>query len=338
VTHVKPIARVLAITPWLGGFVDTQVSALRTRFDVTVGKVWPTDGPREWVATMNRLRGLRFDPYGYDIVHCFSAWPAGVYATSWGRSSVPLVIHEHLSPPERLIQLPVSRAFKYAAAVMCPSKSQADSVRMYTGREARVVPNPVVVPSRVRSVPKQIGSRPIEVACFGRYERQKGFDIAARASRVLAGVRFTFIGKGSEEATLRAAAKDDSRFFPWMDGSRSTAAAVAEFADIVCCPSRHESFGLACGEAVAMGIPVVATDEGMHRELIGDAGVICTATDASVVSAIAHVAGNLEAYQQRAQERSSTVRSEFAPQKFVEQVEAVYVEACASNGGGMGVA
>lgn len=334
---MKPIARVLAITPWLGGFVDTQVSALRTRFDVTVGKVWPTDGPREWVATVNRLRGLRFDPYGYDIVHCFSAWPAGVYATSWGGSSVPLVIHEHLSPPERLIHLPVSRAFKYAAAVMCPSESQANAVSSYSGRTARVVPNPVIVPASVRAAKKRIAGGPVEVACFGRYERQKGFDIAARASRVLAGVRFTFIGAGSQEAELRAAASPDSRFLPWMDGTRSTVSAVAEFADIVCCPSRHESFGLACGEAIAAGIPVVATDEGMHRELIGDAGFICTATDASVASSIAQVAGDLDAFQQRADAQSYTVRTTFSAERYVDQVEAVYMEACAANGGGMEV-
>lgn len=330
-------ARVLVITPWIGGFVDAQVSALRTRFDVTVGKVWPTDGPREWVATMNTLRGIRFDTYGYDFIHCYSAWPAGLYATTWGETGVPMVIHEHLSPPERLIQLSVARAFKCAAAVMCPSQSQADAVAAYTGRTPRVVANPVIVPAIRRQPREREAGKPLEVVCFGRYERQKGFDFVARAARFVDGVRLTFIGRGSQESELRTLAPEGTRFLPWVEGTTSTASLVSEFADIVCCPSRHESFGLACGEAVAMGIPVVATDVGAHRELVGDAGVVCAMSDASVSSAIQRVADDYASFSEAATKQADRVRTTFSPEKFVEQVEAVYAEAHHAHGGGMQV-
>jgi glycosyltransferase involved in cell wall biosynthesis len=50
-------------------------------------------------------------------------------------------------------------------------------------------------------------------------------------------------------------------------------------AAVVAVPSHYEGFGLTAAEAMLAGAPVVASDAGSHREVIGDAGLLVPARD-----------------------------------------------------------
>lgn len=76
-------------------------------------------------------------------------------------------------------------------------------------------------------------------------------------------------------------------------GPRSDIAAVDNALDICCCASAWgESFPNALAEAMACGVPGVATDVGDTREIIGDTGVVVPPGDPLALSdGWAHVAG-----------------------------------------------
>ena len=57
---------------------------------------------------------------------------------------------------------------------------------------------------------------------------------------------------------------------------------VYRSADIFTLPSIDEPFGLAYIEAMASGVPVVATDDAMRRYIIGNAGIVCDVTNPDI--------------------------------------------------------
>jgi glycosyltransferase involved in cell wall biosynthesis len=74
--------------------------------------------------------------------------------------------------------------------------------------------------------------------------------------------------------------------------------AVYARAAVVVYPSLEEYFGLPALEAMAAGVPLIASDRSSIPEVVGDAGVLVPATDADAVAdAIARVLGD-EAFRE----------------------------------------
>lgn len=88
---------------------------------------------------------------------------------------------------------------------------------------------------------------------IGRFDTQKGFDIAIRAFRALPDpdVRLNIYGGGAEEAALRNAAGEDSRirFHAFVSDPVSAMAQC----DAILMPSRWEPYGIVALEARAAG-------------------------------------------------------------------------------------
>lgn len=308
------VRKALVITPWVGGFVETQVGLLRTAgAAIEVLVLEHTNGARPLVLVAALWQAVRYRPKTRpDVVHAYSAWPAGIAGWVLARAHhVPLVVHEHLSPPERLARMPFAlKVLESCDAILSPSASHADSLsRMLGGKPVTVVPNPV------QAVPA--GSRPDSgprktVVCIGRFEPQKGFDRIIGASRIMPDVQFHLVGEGSEAAALRKGAGDNVRFDGPCDHER--ALAWMSGADAVACPSRHESFGIVAAEAAALGVPVVATPVGCH-ESVTKLLVPLEATDAEWASALrAALSVRVE----------PMLPDEFRPERFVDRILAAW--------------
>jgi glycosyltransferase involved in cell wall biosynthesis len=173
-----------------------------------------------------------------------------------------------------------------ACEAMVPSQQQVDgTVRSFFLDRARVhvVPNGISVEdfeSRGREEAREslgLGRGPILI-CVGRLARDKGFANAIEAlARVESGdARLLILGNGPERALLEQTARK-ARVSDRVDflGSKPRAEVVDYLAasDVFLFPTeRDEAAPLVPLEAMAVGLPVVASDIGGGAELIESGG------------------------------------------------------------------
>jgi glycosyltransferase involved in cell wall biosynthesis len=122
--------------------------------------------------------------------------------------------------------------------------------------------------------------RPVTL-CAGAVDAHKRMDLAVEAVARLGRGSLVVLGEGPEAAAvdrLAAGRLGPGRFLR-REVPRSEMPDWYAAADCFTLPSRTESFGLTYLEAMACGLPSVAPDDAVRREVIGDAGICCDVTD-----------------------------------------------------------
>ena len=277
------------------------------------------------------------------LVHAHVSHPAGFVAVELARQlGVPLVVSEHMSPfPFDDMRGADGRPFpdvlsplQSAARVTAVSRAHAASIARYVDRPIDVLPN-FIDGSRFAPGTHDRGE-PLRFLSVGHLVPQKGFDVLLRALAIChaGGDRFhlTIVGKGYEESNLRAIARelglDDS--VTWLGApDRSTMPDVYRAADAFVLASRHESFGVVVIEALASGLPVVATRCGGPEEIVTpECGLLAPPEDPAALAAA------MRELAQRRFERSAIRRyfeSNYAASAVVPRLEALYREAQAAR-------
>lgn len=106
--------------------------------------------------------------------------------------------------------------------------------------------------------------------------------------------------------------------------------AFYHLAEVAALPSRIEGLSQALLEAMALGVPVVASNAGGNRDLIdsGVTGVLVSPLDARAwADAIDHLLADRDGTRRMAQAGRELVRREFTLQRTAERTEEVYREA-----------
>jgi glycosyltransferase involved in cell wall biosynthesis len=262
-----------------------------------------------------RLRASGFRP---DVIHAH-VYGAGVPAAAIGaRSGIPVVLTEHFSG---VAQHSLSRvearkaryAYSHAARVLPVSSFLEEAIRSY-GVDARfeVVPNVVdaslFFPPDGECRETEAVSRLLFV---GNLEPQqhKGFPTLLRALEHLNGRRrdwqLDVIGDGPERSPYEAAAAAlDLRESVIFHGSqpKTVVAKMMRAVDLLVQPSRVETFGTVIVEALASGLPVVATTAGAMPELVdGQGGRLVPPDDpVALATTLDEVLDDLDAFDREA--------------------------------------
>jgi glycosyltransferase involved in cell wall biosynthesis len=162
-----------------------------------------------------------------------------------------------------------------------------------------------------------------------RLAPEKGVDVAIEACR-LAGVPLVIAGDGPEREALAALARSDEghdggvarpvvRFVGHVEDVEL--AQLRAGAALALAPSRSaETFGLAAAEAMAAGLPVLASRVGALEELVEDAALVSPGDPQGLAAAIARLAGD-SAAGERARER---VRAVCAPELVARGLVRIY--------------
>jgi glycosyltransferase involved in cell wall biosynthesis len=163
-----------------------------------------------------------------------------------------------------------------AEAVWVPSRMTQESVAERFGVHALQVP---YCYDSDRFVPADASAREAvtdalpTLLTVSRLRRHKNQAAVLHAAALMERpVRVRLIGRGPRQANLEALASQAG--VPCTIESAAddlTVARAYHDAAVVVCPSRFEGFGLTPIEAVASGVPVVASDIPPHREFVGRA-------------------------------------------------------------------
>lgn len=145
------------------------------------------------------------------------------------------------------------------------------------------IPNGVDInkfqPPRTKSQTKEIKT----VLAVGAFTEQKRLDLAIDSVSKLKNIRLVIAGGGGDiknniyDLGIKKLGKDK---FETISVPFEKMPEVYQSADVFTLPSKSsEAFGNVLVEAMASGLPVVATDDPVRREIVGDAGILVDPTN-----------------------------------------------------------
>ncbi|MDI6843787.1 MAG: glycosyltransferase [Anaerosomatales bacterium] len=233
----------------------------------------------------------------------------------------------------------VELAVQAAAAVVCVSSRLAEDVVRLAGADPSkvvVVPNTYDV-ARFRYLERHRAGAPRFVS-VGRLVPEKGHDVLidafASVAAAVDGAQLTIVGDGARRAELEERARrlglaGRVRF----TGALSGEALVAELsqADVFVLPSRSEGFGVVLVEAMATGLPVVATKCGGPEDIVdASTGVLVEVDDvADLARGMLELTEHLERFDGAAIARRAAER--FSPEAVGERLVRVYEDVVAGT-------
>jgi glycosyltransferase involved in cell wall biosynthesis len=178
-----------------------------------------------------------------------------------------------------------------AERVIVPSPSAAQVARDWAGvpdEKIVVIPNAVDVEAlgRIAAQPPGVRSPITRVGFLGRLDPVKRVDVLIRAVRLLGGGAYELhvFGDGAERRGLELLARSElaGRVRFEFHGAVPSPGEALKQIDVLVLPSDAEGFGLVLIEAMAAGVPVVATEVAGIRDVVQDGctGLLVRAGDA----------------------------------------------------------
>lgn len=296
---------------------------------------------------IDRLR----NEFPFDLIHANFGYPDGVVAAKLAaRYKVPFIITEHASWIPWMDNYPQARRQAVWAAGRCSfhvavSNFTRQTIAHFTGETSklRVIPNGVDV-SIFR--PLSNGKRPNanQILYVGFMRRVKGIDILLQAmSHVIRKnpeFKLVLVGGGvyrhsqAQEQDLHDMAKElgveNNIEFVGIKTPSEVAAYMRESALLVL-PSRLETFGVVLIEALACGIPVVATRCGGTEDIVNDrvGRLVPTENATELADAIVEVATRRNDFNSA--DLRNYVLTNFAWEQIARQTMDLYSEAISAN-------
>jgi glycosyltransferase involved in cell wall biosynthesis len=312
-THVVDLTRDLRAE---GDLVTVVTDALTaTRFGIGDAKRWWPGRSAGVVGSFRRLWWLRSLARESDVVHSHGHQAGLVAVLACARLSTPVVVSQHnavLTGGPRRWLLNAAQRFvaRRAALVTGASSDLVDTARRCGARDPRLaeVPSPRV-PELLATLPLSTGARratardllrengievPQEAALvltIARIAPQKDLGTLVEAAESTRQVQATappvwvVVGGGDERLRARLAVRAAERGAPvHFVGPQDDPERWLRAADVFALTSTWEARALVVQEAMAAGVPVVATDTGGLRDLVQGVGELVPVGDPAAVA------------------------------------------------------
>ena len=249
------------------------------------------------------VRPLRRVLDRYDLVHAH-LFPAQLWAAAavrWHANAPPLVITEHNTTNRRRrswLKGMDRWMYRQFRAVACNSEASREALADWLPESAgklRVIHNGVELRRFIDAAPARradlgLPEGPLVISVC-RLEPQKDPATLIAAMESIPDATLLMVGDGQLRGELeqQAAAAGLSSRIKFL-GRRNDIPQLLKMADVFALASTWEGFGISVVEAMAAGVPVVATDVPGVAQVVGDAGMLVPIKDpgalAEAISAV----------------------------------------------------
>ena len=227
--------------------------------------------------------------YHFDVLHCHSVYPTGYVGAAFHKiTGIPFVITPHGGDItknnrgniiNRKVTDRIRKTFASAQAVTAISSALRQQILDLGAPPEKVflVPNGVSLGefTQIDASKKNLSSN--SIVFIGRLIRRKAADILIQACSLVKyrcpDIKIKIAGEGPEMYSLKEMVKNlcltqEVELLGTVRGEKKTRL-LAEALFLVC-PSREEPFGIVNLEALASGLPVIATKVGGIPDIIQD--------------------------------------------------------------------
>ncbi|HMK66112.1 MAG TPA: glycosyltransferase [Thermodesulfobacteriota bacterium] len=185
-----------------------------------------------------------------------------------------------------------------------------------------------------------LGPDDLVIGVVARLEEQKGHKILLEALSSIPSIppnlKVLFVGNGKLRSALEAETQRRglSRQVVFL-GTRQPVSPILRALDLFVLPSLWEGFSMALLEAMAMGLPVIATKVGGAAEVITseqNGYLISPADPKALAEAIQEAMRHPGRFQEMAGKGRETVRENFSKERHVLQLQELYQEVLEAKG------
>lgn len=218
------------------------------------------------------------------------------------------------------------------AAVLCPSESVRDRLLAHGFSAERTITLPYFCPVSARSEPRRMPDTPT-ILFLGRIRAIKGYDVFIRCLGLIPNAKGLMVGDITPDSKRRvgelaraAGCEDRLTLRGWA--ARGEIAALFENTSVFIFPSIWpETLGIVGLEAMAAGVPVVASDVGGVRQWLrhGENGFLVPRKDAEATArATSRLLDSPDLMLQMGKAALETVRSGFLPEQHIRRLGEIY--------------
>lgn len=235
----------------------------------------PSLSPARDLLAARRL--ARVGPQFADLAHAHGLRAAWVCALAQRHRAFPFVFTAHNQPGMRLpSRLATAYVGARCARAIAVSSSVADGLAAcgIPRSKIAVIPNGIDLDHFAAAHLDRAAARhhfglpenAFVVGTAARLSREKGIDTLLLAAAQRGGMTFLIAGDGPQHPSLAQSAPANARFLGHQGDIRPLLAA----ADVFVIPSRREGQGLTALEAMAAGVPLIASRVGGLAEMLTD--------------------------------------------------------------------
>lgn len=328
--------------PFSNYYFEKKSDELITIYEVTVKRSFPVITQLKYLSnTYKFLIEEIFKKENIDIIHSHLSYPAGFLGTLiQKRKGIPNILTEHstirLYNRSFIHKLCVRHALRNASGVISVSNSLKNEIIPIRKKSVNVIPN--IVDTGLYEISGKKEGSILNIGFLGGLNNtNKGLDLLFKAVSMLENTMYKLHIGGDGKLLdhfkkLAAEMTIENNCIFYGEIARDKISQFYSQLDIFVLPSRYETFGIVLIEAIAAGVPVIATKCGGPEDIVTEStGVLIEKDNPEMLAnAIRTMAENLASFNKET--IRNYAREKFGEEAVAKEITELYKEILMING------